>query len=86
MGKIPFSKIIGGTITRDVWGKNFSTPQMIELINLCLESLISTLDHVYIYGSYTTKESLEKAFGECQINHKDILLISERRNTNCEIL
>jgi predicted oxidoreductase len=86
MGKIPFSKIIGGTITWDVWGKNFSTPQITELRNLCVESRISIFDNAYIYESYTTKESLEKAFGESQINHKDILLISERRNTNCEIL
>jgi predicted oxidoreductase len=90
MGKIPFSKIIAGTMTWGVWGKNFSTPQINELINLCLESGISTFDHADIYGSYTTEEAFGKAFGESQINRNDIQLISkcgiqmlsEKRNNN----
>jgi predicted oxidoreductase len=77
MSKIPFSKIIAGTMTWGVWGKNCSTPQMIELMNLCLESGISTFDHADIYGGYTTEEAFGKAFGESQIDRKDIQLISK---------
>jgi predicted oxidoreductase len=77
MNKIPFSKIIAGTMTWGVWGKNCSTSQMIELMNLCLESGISTFDHADIYGGYTTEESFGKAFGESQINRKDLQLISK---------
>jgi predicted oxidoreductase len=77
MNKIPFSKIIAGTMTWGVWGKNCSTSQMIELMNLCLESGISTFDHADIYGGYTTEEAFGKAFGESQLNRKDIQLISK---------
>ena len=59
------------------WGKNCTTSQMTELINLCLESGISSFDHADIYGGYTTEESFGKAFGESQINRKDIQLISK---------
>jgi predicted oxidoreductase len=77
MSKIPFSKIIAGTMTWGVWGKNCSTSQMIELMNSCLESGISTFDHADIYGGYTTEEAFGKAFGESQIDRKDIQLISK---------
>lgn len=77
MSEIPFSKIIAGTMTWGVWGKNCSTSQMIELMNLCLESGISTFDHADIYGDYTTEEDFGKAFGESQIDRKDIQLISK---------
>jgi predicted oxidoreductase len=77
MSEIPFSKIIAGTMTWGVWGKNCSTSQMIELMNLCLESGISTFDHADIYGGYTTEEDFGKAFGESQIDRKDIQLISK---------
>ena len=77
MSKIPFSKIIAGTMTWGVWGKNCSTSQMIELMNSCLESGISTFDHADIYGGYTTEEDFGKAFSESKIDRKDIQLISK---------
>lgn len=77
MGKIPFSKIIAGTMTWGVWGKNCTTQQMIELMNSCLESGITTFDHADIYGGYTTEEAFGKAFGESQIKRSDIQLISK---------
>jgi predicted oxidoreductase len=46
-------------------------------MNLCLESGISTFDHADIYGGYTTEEAFGKAFGESQIDRKDIQLISK---------
>jgi predicted oxidoreductase len=77
MSKIPFSKIIAGTMTWGVWGKNCSTEQMIELMNICLENGISTFDHADIYGGYTTEEAFGKAFNESKINRKDIQMISK---------
>jgi predicted oxidoreductase len=77
MSKIPFSKIIAGTMTWGVWGKNCTSDQMIELMNVCLESGISAFDHADIYGGYTTEAAFGKAFGESQINRKDIQLISK---------
>nr|WP_315201084.1 aldo/keto reductase [uncultured Flavobacterium sp.] len=77
MSKIPFSKIIAGTMTWGIWGKNCSTPQMTELINLCLESGISTFDHADIYGGYTTEKDFGKAFSDSKINRSDIQLISK---------
>jgi len=77
MSKIPFSKIIAGTMTWGTWGKNYTTQQMIELIDTCLESGITAFDHADIYGSYTTEKAFGKAFGESQIKRNDIQLISK---------
>jgi predicted oxidoreductase len=77
MSKIPFSKIIAGTMTWGVWGKNCTSNQMIELINSCLESGISTFDHADIYGGYTTESDFGNAFSESKIDRQDIQLISK---------
>jgi len=77
MSKIPFSKIIAGTMTWGIWGKNCTTNQMIALMNSCLESGISTFDHADIYGGYTTENDFGKAFSESKINRNDIQLISK---------
>ncbi|WP_310378718.1 aldo/keto reductase [Flavobacterium sp.] len=75
--KTPFSRIIAGTMTWGVWGKNLDKNQMIDLMNSCLESGITTFDHADIYGGYTTEAAFGNAFGESQINRKDIQLISK---------
>lgn len=77
MSKIPFSRIIAGTMTWGVWGKNCTTSKMIELMNTCLENGITSFDHADIYGGYTTEEAFGKAFGESQINRNQIQLISK---------
>jgi predicted oxidoreductase len=77
MSKIPFSKIIAGTMTWGIWGKNCTTEQMIILMNSCLESGITTFDHADIYGGYTTENDFGKAFSESKINRNDIQLISK---------
>ena len=89
MKKMPFSKIIAGTMTWGVWGKNLDKNQMIHLMNACLESGITSFDHADIYGGYTTEASFGKAFGESHIEREKIQmiskcgiqLISENRNT-----
>jgi len=90
MTKMPFSKIIAGTMTWGIWGKNLDKNQMIHLMNSCLESGITTFDHADIYGGYTTEASFGNAFGESRIERQKIQLISkcgiqlqsENRNTN----
>lgn len=77
MSKIPFSKIIAGTMTWGIWGRNCSTEEMTSLMHLCLESGISTFDHADIYGGYTTEKDFGKAFSESKINRSDIQLISK---------
>lgn len=64
-------------MTWGAWGKNCTTSQMIELMNVCLENGISSFDHADIYGGYTTEEAFGKAFGESQISRNQIQLISK---------
>jgi predicted oxidoreductase len=75
--KMPFSKIIAGTMTWGIWGKNFTTNQMIEMMNSCLENQISSFDHADIYGGYTTEASFGKAFAESKIDREKMQLISK---------
>ena len=77
MTKKPFSKIIAGTMTWGIWGKNLDKKQMIELINSCIELGITTFDHADIYGGYTTEAAFGNAFGESQIDRNNIQLISK---------
>jgi predicted oxidoreductase len=89
MTKTPFSRIIAGTMTWGYWGKNLDKNQMIELMNSCIETGITTFDHADIYGGYTTEAAFGNAFGESGIDRKKIQLISkcgiqlpsENRNT-----
>ena len=75
--RTPFSKIIAGTMTWGIWGKNLNKNQMIDLMNSCLETGITTFDHADIYGGYTTEAAFGTAFGESQIKREDIQLISK---------
>ena len=77
MNTTPFSNIIAGTMTWGVWGKNYNTEQMIELMNCCLENNITTFDHADIYGDYTTEAAFGKAFGDSKIDRSKIQLISK---------
>ncbi|MBA4276684.1 aldo/keto reductase family oxidoreductase [Flavobacterium sp.] len=77
MTKTPFSKIIAGTMTWGHWGKNLNKNQMIELMNSCIETGITTFDHADIYGGYTTEAAFGNAFDESQIDRKKIQLISK---------
>lgn len=77
MNKTPFSKLIAGTMTWGVWGRNLDQKQMVDMINLCLENGITTFDHADIYGGYTTEATFGNAFGESQIDRKKFQLISK---------
>lgn len=77
MSKTPFSRIIAGTMTWGIWGKNINKNQMIDLMQCCLENNITTFDHADIYGGYTTESAFGKAFGESQIEREKVQLISK---------
>jgi len=77
MNTHPFSRIIAGTMTWGIWGKNLSEKQMIDLMMCCLESGISTFDHADIYGGYTTEAAFGSALKTSKIPRKDIQLISK---------
>lgn len=64
-------------MTWGVWGKNCTSKEMIELMNSCLESGITTFDHADIYGGYTTESDFGNAFGESKIDRQSIQLISK---------
>ncbi len=85
--KTAFSKIISGTMTWGIWGKNLDEKAMIHLMNCCLENDISTFDHADIYGDYTTEASFGNAFANAKIAREKVQFISkcgiqtEARNT-----
>ena len=73
MKELTFSKIIAGTMTWGVWGKNYNMPQMIELMDCCLNSGITTFDHADIYGDYTTEASFGNALKESKIDRQNTI-------------
>ena len=77
MNTEPISKIIAGTMTWGIWGKNLDQNQMIATMQCCLENGISTFDHADIYGGYTTESAFGKAFNTSKINRETIQLISK---------
>ncbi len=60
-----------------IWGKNFSTKEMDELIHFCIEQGNTTFDHADIYGGYTTEEAFGKAFSISGVEREQIQLISK---------
>lgn len=74
---IQFSPIIAGTMNWGVWKAAFTTTQMAELINACLENGISTFDHADIYGGYTTEAEFGMALAQSGIARESIQLISK---------
>jgi predicted oxidoreductase len=87
--KKTFSKLIAGTMTWGVWGKNLNTNQMISLINHCLDNNITTFDHADIYGHYTTEAAFGNAFHDSKMDRNKvqfitkcgIQLVADNRNT-----
>ncbi|WP_442264980.1 aldo/keto reductase [Tenacibaculum sp. ZS6-P6] len=88
--KTKLSDIIIGCMSWGVWGKNFSTKEMVDLIYFCVEEGNITFDHADIYGGYTTEAAFGKAFAESGLEREQVQLISkcgiqyitEERNEN----
>jgi predicted oxidoreductase len=77
MNKTTFSNIIAGTMTWGVWGKNYNSNQMIDLMHCCIENNITSFDHADIYGDYTTETAFGKAFAESNIDRQKVQFISK---------
>jgi predicted oxidoreductase len=75
--KTPFSRIIAGTMTWGVWGKNCTENEMIDLMHVYLENGITTFDHADIYGDYTTESAFGNAFRVSKIGREKIQLVSK---------
>jgi len=72
-----YSRIIAGTMTWGIWGKQLSTTQMIDLMHHCKDVGVTTFDHADIYGDYTTEADFGKAFSESKIDRESIEIISK---------
>ena len=59
------------------WGKDYSTEELIDLLNFCLEEGLSTFDHADIYGDYTTEGRFGEAFSKSGIKRESIQLITK---------
>ncbi|SCY56264.1 aldo/keto reductase [Flavobacterium caeni] len=71
------SKIVAGTMNWGLWDKKLSTPEMAQLIHVCVENQITTFDHADIYGGYTTEAEFGRAFAQSHIGREKIQLISK---------
>jgi len=74
---VKYSRLIAGTMTWGVWGKQLHKTQIIDLIQHCIEQDITTFDHADIYGGYTTETDFGFAFAESGIQRDQIQLISK---------
>lgn len=72
-----FSRIIAGTMTWGVWGKNYNTFDMAKMIHCCISNNITSFDHADIYGDYTNEADFGKALIESRIDRASIQLISK---------
>ena len=59
------------------WGKQLSKPEMVQLMNHCVEMGITTFDHADIYGGYENETEFGLAFSESGISRERIQLISK---------
>lgn len=59
------------------WGKDYSTEELIDLLNFCLEEGLSTFDHADIYGDYTTEGRFGEALSKSGIKRESIQLITK---------
>jgi predicted oxidoreductase len=74
---VKYSRLIAGTMTWGVWGKQLKKTEMIDLMHYCIDQNITTFDHADIYGGYTTEADFGNAFAESGIKRDDIQLISK---------
>ena len=77
MNKSHFSKIIAGTMSWGVWGKNFNTNEIQRMIQTTVDLGISSFDHADIYGGYTTESAFGTAFSKTGISRSSVQFISK---------
>ena len=72
-----YSRLIAGTMTWGLWGKQLKKAEMIDLMHHCIANQITTFDHADIYGAYSTEADFGNAFAESGIQREHIQLISK---------
>lgn len=72
-----YSRLIAGTMSWGLWGKQLSKKEMAELMHFCVSIGITSFDHADIYGAYTTEAEFGKALTSSDINREDIQLITK---------
>lgn len=72
-----YSRIIAGTMTWGNWGRGLSEPEIIKLMQHCLNVGITTFDHADIYGGYTNEAMFGAAFANSGISREDMQLITK---------
>ena len=77
MNKSHFSKIIAGTMSWGVWGKNFNTNELQRMIETTVDLGISSFDHADIYGGYTTESAFGTAFSKTGISRSSVQFITK---------
>ena len=77
MNNRKFSKIIVGTMSWGVWGKNYRFSEMQRLIETTVDLGISSFDHADIYGGYTTESAFGTAFSKTKISRANVQFISK---------
>ena len=77
MNKSHFSKIIAGTMSWGVWGKNFNTNELQRMIETTVDLGISSFDHADIYGGYTTESAFGTAFSKTGISRSGVQFITK---------
>lgn len=77
MSKAKFSRVISGTMTWGIWGKEMNKSQMSSLVNHCVDIGISSFDMADIYGGYTTEAHFGDAFAESGVRREDVQFISK---------
>ena len=75
--KPSFSNVIQGCMTWGIWGKDLTTRDMADRINLALQLGISTFDHADIYGDYTTEAAFGKALMESGADRDQMQIITK---------
>jgi predicted oxidoreductase len=71
------SSPIAGCMRWGVWGAELDTWQYRAMIELCLESGITSFDHADIYGNYTTEAEFGAALKETPALRKEIQIITK---------
>ena len=71
------NRIIAGTMTWGSWGKKFSTNEIADYINQCIDLGVYTFDHADIYGGYTTETDFGKGLQKTSIARDKMFHISK---------
>ena len=71
------SEVIIGCMSWAKWGKDYSTDELIDLLNFCMDEGLSTFDHADIYGDYTTEGRFGEAFSKGGFKRESVQLITK---------